>query len=237
MRIVLISDLHGNEIALEAVLRDAQRIGYDALFCLGDVATLGPRPHAVLARLRDLGCRTVLGNHDEFMLDAALIHTYSEVPMIVSSVETTRETLTHDELELIRGFERTIELDGLLLHHGTPRSNMEDLLATTAADDIDPMLEGRDALVFAGGHTHVQMVVQHRGRLLVNPGSVGMPFREYAFGGPPIVLPHAEYAIVELGTGHASVTLRRVDLERRALASQLDGWDDPLADSLRAFYS
>ena len=49
----------------------------------------------------------------------------------------------------------------------------------------------------AGGHTHLQMVRQHRGTLLVNPGSLGLPFESYAQGGPPKILPHAEYAIVE----------------------------------------
>src|SRR5262245_47349983 len=81
---------------------------FDALFCLGDVATLGPRPTDVLARLKDLRCRNVMGNHDEFMLDPALIRSYSESSLILSSVEATRDALSEGDVAFIRTFERTI---------------------------------------------------------------------------------------------------------------------------------
>lgn len=236
VRIALISDLHANELALDAVLADAMRAGYDQLVCLGDVATLGPRPVAVLARLRELGCACILGNHDEFMLDAALIESYSESPLIVSSVAATRAALTTDELAFIRTFQRTLALGDVLLYHGTPRSNMEDLLATTPPERVDEMLSGNRAAVLAGGHTHLQMLRQHHGMLIVNTGSVGMPFREYASGGPPVILVHAEYAIVDVHAGNVSVDLRRVALDSSALAAQLDGWVNPLSASLRAMY-
>ncbi len=237
MRVALISDLHANAIALEAVLSDAARAGYDELICLGDVATLGPRPAEVLARLKDLRCRNIMGNHDEFMLDPALIHSYSESSLIVSSVEATRLALSEDDLAFIRTFERTISLGDLFLFHGTPRSNMEDLIVTTPADRVDEMLAGHHARVLAGGHTHLQMLRQHRGMLIVNSGSLGMPFREYAAGGPPPIMPVAEYAIVELHGANVSVDLRRVSLDPTALASQVDGWDNPLARPLKASYA
>jgi predicted phosphodiesterase len=237
MRIALVSDLHANELALDAVLADAHRAGYDELVCLGDVATLGPRPDGVLARLRDLGCRCILGNHDEFMLDPALLHSYSESAVVVASVDATREALSAEALAFIRTFERTLTLGDALLYHGTPRSNMEDLLATTPPDRVDEMLAGQRALVFAGGHTHLQMLRQHHGTLIANAGSLGMPFREYASGGPPVILAHAEYAIIDLRPAGVGVDLRRVALEPHALASQIDGWDNPLAPSLRAMYA
>jgi hypothetical protein len=171
------------------------------------------------------------------MLDPALIHSYSESALIVSSVDATREALPSDACNFLRTFERTIALEDLFLFHGTPRSNMEDLLATTPPDRVDEMLDGTRSLVMAGGHTHVQMLRQHRGMLLVNTGSLGMPFREHASGGPPVILPHAEYAIVDVRSEGASVDLRRVALEARALASQVDGWDNPLAAPLRASYT
>src|SRR6185436_15695603 len=117
MRLALISDLHGNELALDAVLTDARRAGYDRLVCLGDVATLGPRPHTVLARLQDLRCSCLLGNHDEFMLDAALVRSYTEFPLVVSSVDATREALSTGELGFIETFERSLALDDILLYH------------------------------------------------------------------------------------------------------------------------
>ena len=237
MRLLLVSDLHGNELALDAVLADGLTAGFDQLICLGDVATLGPRPSAVLGRLRELGCPCILGNHDEFMLDAPLVRSYSEFPVIVSSVDATREALSADELAFIGTFQRTLTLGDVFLYHGTPRSNMEDLLATTPPERVDEMLDGKRAVVLAGGHTHVQMMRQHKGMLLVNPGSLGLPFREYASGGPPVILPFAEYAIVDARADGVSVDLRRVALDRKALAAQVDGWDNPLAASLRTSYA
>ena len=237
MRLALISDLHGNELAFDAVLADARRAGFDRLVCLGDVCTLGPRPSAVLGRLKELGCDCLLGNHDEFMLEPKLVETYSPIPLLVSSVNGTREALSSAELDFIRTFPRTLELDEVFLFHGTPRSNMEDLLASTPDAAVDEMLGGRKALVFAGGHTHLQMLRQHHGMLIVNTGSLGAPFREFANHGPPVIMAHAEYAIVEVKAGCASVDLRRVALGRASLKQQVDGWDNPLAASLKQMYS
>ena len=107
----------------------------------------------------------------------------------------------------------------------------------TAPDELDRLLDGERATVLAGGHTHIQMLRQHRGMLLVNPGSVGMPFKEYASGGPPTILAHAEYAVVSADGGRVEVSLRRVELDKAALLSQLDGCDLPLATGLRLAYA
>src|ERR1041384_6523454 len=117
MRLALISDLHANELALDAVLADVQTAGFDQLVCLGDVATLGPRPSAVLARLRALGCPCIMGNHDAFMLDPPLGRAYTEFPLVVASVDATRAALSAGELEFIAGFQRTLRLEGVLLYH------------------------------------------------------------------------------------------------------------------------
>jgi putative phosphoesterase len=235
MRTALISDLHGNAVALEAVLRDIGRVGVDQLVCLGDVATLGPAPGAVIATLARLGCPCVLGNHDAFLLDPDLIHSYkaaTEAPVIVAAVDACRADLGSAELDFLRTFRPTLEIDmdgaTLSLFHGSPRSHMEDLLATTPADDVDQALGGRRATVMAGGHTHIQMLRQHRGTLLVNPGSLGLPFETYVAGGPPRVLAHAEYATVESVRGAVAVTLHRVPLDRGELVAAVGGWDNPL---------
>ena len=246
MRVALISDLHGNEIALDAALADVARAGADRVVCLGDVATLGTQPGAVLARLRDLGCTCILGNHDDFLLQPALIHTYTEAPIIVAAVEWCRAQLSAEDLAFVGGFVPglVIELDGgavLDLFHGSPRSHMEDLLATTPPEALDEALAGHAVTprtVLAGGHTHIQMLRQHRGALLVNPGSVGAAFREYVFGGTPTLLPHAEYAIVESSPrGDVAVHLRRVALDPRALQEDAAASKNPLGPFLARQYA
>jgi putative phosphoesterase len=242
MRVALISDLHANIVSLEAVLADARESGVDQIVCLGDVATLGPRPTEIMAMLRDLGCACILGNHDEFLLDPELIRTYSEVPVVVDSVDWCRAELSAADLDFVRTFRRTLEipLEGdatFFLFHGTVRSNMEDLLANTSPGRVDEMLAGRHATVLAGGHTHLQMMRQHRGMLIVNPGSVGLPFKQYMAGGPPELLPDAEYAVVESSRRGVSVTLRRVPVDKAALRTALDGTALPLLPMLRAQYA
>ena len=242
MRVALISDLHANEPALDAVLRDARDAGVDQVVCLGDVATLGPRPVEILGRLRDLGCPCILGNHDEFLLDPTLLRRYTEAAVVVESVEWCTSRLSSSDLDFVRGFQRSLQLplEGgatLFAFHGSARSNMENLLATTPAEKVDEMLDGRSATVLAGGHTHLQMLRQHRGMWIANPGSVGLPFREYAFGGAPALLADAEYAIVEATRAGVGVTLRRVPVDKAAWRGSVASSDLPLAPTLRAHYA
>jgi putative phosphoesterase len=240
VRVALISDLHGNELALDAVLEDARRLGADRIISLGDVATLGPRPGAVLGRLRDLGCPCIMGNHDEFLLDPELIRRYTEAPVIVDAVDWCRAELPASDLDFVRSFVPTLEVPleagTMFLFHGSPRSHMEDLLAETPPERVDEMLAGRRATVMAGGHTHIQMLRQHRGILLVNPGSLGMPFKEYVGGQAPTVLPYAEYALVDSDAGGVSVLLRRVALSKAALQDAVRNSSMPLARALLAHY-
>jgi len=242
MRVALISDLHGNEFALNAVLADIARTGVDQIVCLGDVVTLGPRPREVLGRLAELDCICVLGNHDEFMLDERLVRAYSEVPVIVDAVVWCRAELSPADLKFIASFWRRFELSlnesgNLLLFHGTPESNTTDLLATTPAERVDELLGGRHATVMAGGHTHVQMLRQHRGTLLVNPGSVGLAFKEHAAGKEPILLPHAEYAVIEAVNGDVAVSLRRVSLDKSELREAAGAVLHPLKSWMMQMYA
>ena len=243
MKVALVSDLHGNAVALDAVLADAERAAVDRVVCLGDVATLGPCPHEVLARLSALGCACIVGNHDAFLLDAALIRSYTETPIVVEAVDWCRAQLSAQELDFVRTFvpELTVELDGgatLFCYHGTPRSHMEDLPPSAGPAEVERLLDGRAATVMAGGHTHLAMLRQHRGSLVVNPGSVGMPFLEAPAAGPPTILPHAEYAIVDAAAdGGIEVRLKRVALDRRALREQAAACDFPLRDWLVAQYA
>jgi len=242
MRVALISDLHGSEYALNAVLADIARTGVDQIVCLGDAVTLGPRPREVLGRLVELGCICILGNHDEFMLDEGLIRTYSEVPIVIEAVDWCRAQLSDADLKFIASFSRGCELKlnnsgSLLLFHGTPDSNTTDLLATTPADRVDELLAGRRATVMAGGHTHVQMLRQHRGTLLVNPGSVGLAFKEYAAGQAPVLMAHAEYAVVEGVDGDIAVSLRRVPLDKAELREAANAVAHPMRAWMTQMYA
>jgi len=241
MRVALISDIHGNKVALDAVMADIADNRCDQVVCLGDVATLGPDPRGVIDVLKRAGCPCILGNHDAFMLDEQLIHTYTEAPVVVEAVQWCRNQLEPEDFAFLEGFVDGLTLDlgngqTLQLFHGTPTSHMIDLLATTAPDELDGMLDGHRATVMAGGHTHIQMLRQHKGILLVNPGSVGQPFHEYVFGAVPRLMGHAEYAIIEGVDDTVNVNLRRVSVDRAAAVAAVEPTDHPLRDSLMDQY-
>jgi predicted phosphodiesterase len=191
----------------------------------------------VIETLERLGCICIEGNHDAFLFDAQLMNTYREPPIVIDAVNWCRDRLSSAELAFVKTFKSAMEipLEGnctLLVFHGSPRSYMEDLLATTSPEDLDAALNGATSAVLAGGHTHVQMMRQHRGMLLVNPGSVGLPFKQYVSGKEPSLLKHSEYAIVESSRGALSVHLRRVHVDFHEACDHARESDNPLAPGL-----
>ena len=218
MRIALISDLHANLVALDAVLADAAAADAGRVICLGDIVSLGPEPRETLARLRERGIPCVQGNHDPLAPN----------PPCLAELEAWCEAcLTADERAWLRALPSRIEiaLDAtttLLCVHGSPRSFDEQVLAETTNADLETMLTGHEATITVCGHTHVQLLRRVRDRLIVNVGSVGMPFEEAYHGeGEPRVLPWAEYAIVSFENGRLSVDLRRVPFEFAAYAERV----------------
>lgn len=240
MRVVLVSDIHGNYLALAAVLQDARVTDADVVACLGDTATLGPQPREVLRTLRELGGPCIMGNHDAFLLEPELVSQYTQAPVIREAIDWCRAQLSADELAFIAGFEPHRELSlgagarsgqsalSMLLFHGSPDSHTRDLLATTPDAELALQLGTRRANVMAGGHTHIQLLRQHGGSWLVNPGSVGMPFRSYVAGARPEIMPYAEYALVHSTGVTCSVELKRVHLGQRALRTAVEHWHDAL---------
>jgi predicted phosphodiesterase len=105
----------------------------------------------------------------------------------------------------------------LVFFHGSPRDYLENILATTPANEVDEMLDGQTSLVMAGGHTHIQMLRQHKGNLIVNPGSVGFPFKEFVGDCPPEIMAHAEYAIVTMEQNQVDVSSGGFHLVKKRL--------------------
>jgi predicted phosphodiesterase len=222
-------------------LRSIHALGADEIVCLGDVATLGVAPGEVVDTLQDLGCACIMGNHDEYVLDRELIRTHTSDAIIIEAIDWCRDQLSSDQVGFLRGFREGVELSlvgeqRLKLFHGSPASNMVDLLAETSADVFDQQLGPDRAVVMAGGHTHVQMLRQHRGILVVNPGSVGAAFLEPIHAGPPTIMSHAEYASVEVRGDEVGVTLHRVPLDRAALARAARDTTHPMRAQLVAAY-
>src|SRR5687768_18537155 len=112
MRIAIISDIHGNCVALDAVLNDINRTDVDQIICLGDAVQGGPQPAAVAARLRELGCPVVLGNADAWLLsgeDSGAEAIDAEQQQRMDAVRAwTLQQLGPADQAFIAGFQATV---------------------------------------------------------------------------------------------------------------------------------
>ena len=211
MRIGLISDIHGNRLALDAVLAELEKEGVDQIVCLGDVA-VGPQPAEAIARVRELGCPVVMGNWDAAFLGEMPKPHDKVSEMLVEIGDWWAALLSPADREFMESFEPRIELSlgGLdcLCFHGSPHSYDDWIFATTSDEELRRMLDGFQQPVLVGGHTHIQMIRRYDESVIVNPGSVGLPFREW--WPRPIRISHwAEYGVIGGENGRLSLDLRR----------------------------
>jgi putative phosphoesterase len=200
MRFAILSDIHGNVVALEAVLADLASRGADVVVNLGDCATGPLWPRETMDLLASLALPTVRGNHDRWLTDG---DAHASTPIVA----LTRSQLTDAQLEVLGGLPPTLRLaEDILLVHGTPDSDTDYLLeelvdgrlALARPETIGKRLGTARATLVLCGHSHHQHVAQAAGDVTVlNPGSVGEP--RYAGNLNPRVAeagsPHARYAI------------------------------------------
>jgi predicted phosphodiesterase len=222
MRLALIADIHGNLPSLEAVLDDVDREGVNEIVCLGDVA-LGPLPVETVERLRAVGCPVVMGNWDAWFFQP-MPTLDGDLGRVLGDLRNwSGAQLSEEDRRYVLAFEATVEVPlgagaTLLGFHGSPRSFQDMILATTPDAEIEQMLDGRQALVLAGGHTHFQLFRRFEESAIVNPGSVGLPFRRGHAGVMPIS-PWAEYGIVDYENGRLGIELRRTPYDVESFLS------------------
>jgi predicted phosphodiesterase len=205
----LVSDIHGNDRALGAVVAELARLRVEEVVCLGDAVQGGSQPGEVLDRLASLGWPVILGKADDFLLEVPAGPPETFTAAQLERREWTLAQLEPRHLEQIRSFVPTLQVElegGLTLRafHGSPTSYDDVLLPETTDEQAERLYGGSGVDLLAGGHTHVQWTRTIDGALYVNPGSVGAAADRYE---PHAQLqPFAEYAIVTGG----SVEFRRV---------------------------
>jgi predicted phosphodiesterase len=210
MLVAVLSDIHSNLRALDAVLGSLGAV--DAIWHLGDVVGYGPEPDAVVARLREIGAVGVKGNHDDAVCGGESIEDFN--PDARTAAEWTRARAKWTTLAYLEALPESLTPPGtgFTLVHGSPRGPIwEYLTSTQAARENLALFETRYCLV---GHTHVPLVFrERRGRVeaivvdpesrlrlderraFLNPGSVGQP-RD----GDPT----ASYLILDTAAGRAT---------------------------------
>ncbi len=230
MRFAVLSDVHGNRLALEAVLEDVDLHSVDAVLCLGDHVSGPLDPAGAADRLMQISGPIIAGNHDRWVL----ANDENERDRID---RFARSRLTGAHLDWLTAMPATALFNGeVFMCHGTPASDTEVWLdnfwhdrKTTLPSEASIVghAEGIQCPIILCGHTHIARSVRLRdGRLIINPGSVGL---QLVHGSPD-----ARYAIVERRNGKWSTSIRVVEYDHHGAARQaqdngFDQWGPALS--------
>jgi len=189
---LIVSDIHANREALDAVVADAAG-RYDQILCLGDVVGYGAEPNYTVDWVRSHAAAAIRGNHDRMCADHEPLEDYN--PAAQRSTQWTRTALTPESIDYLRGLARgPLRTHGFDLVHGSPLDEDEYLIHP---GDLAPQRAALDSRVTFFGHTHVQggfliarggarrlfpgwsednfLVIEPDHHYLLNPGSVGQP--------------------------------------------------------------
>ncbi len=240
MRIALVSDIHGNLPALEAVVQDIRRRGADVVVNLGDSLSGPLMPRETAQFLRMQNWIHLAGNHERQLLAPAT----GEMGL---SDAFARSQLGDEDLAWVASLRPTCSnLPGILFCHGTPDSDLDYLLETVypsglravTAGELEQRLNGVESSLIACGHSHLPRAIRTaRGQWVINPGSVGLPAYEddlpylhRAETGSP----DARYALVENPEGAwitnlVSVPYDHGSMSRLAMARSRPDWARALA--------
>lgn len=176
MKLLIISDIHGNLDALNAILEKAKGIGYDKLICLGDLVGYGPTPNEIVEWAIDeseKGSIFLKGNHDKDIAGDGDLSWYN--PNAAEAITIHRKLVTPQNKEFLKSLPYQLKDDGLNLHfvHGAPRIWDEYILDSFDAKINFPHVFGELCFV---GHTHIPIVWKDNDQpKIVNVGSVGQP--------------------------------------------------------------
>ena len=232
MRIAVISDVHGNLLALDAVLQDIATRAVDLTVNLGDLLSVALQPRETADRLMGLDLPTISGNHERQVL------TLPRAQMGRCD-RLTFDTITEPQREWLSGLPETLELaPGVMAFHGSPTDDLMYLLETVEPTGLrsatdEEVLERLGGFaswpLLLCGHTHLPRA-RHlpTGALVVNPGSVGWPAYDDDKPYPHVVeagSPHARYAVVDDVSGSWTAELLAVDYDWEAAAGMADRQD------------
>ena len=239
MKIAVISDIHGNMEAIDAVMADIQQKGCEKIFVLGDYAMAGPEPDYAVQyfknRIDNSDFTMIQGNTDLMIADYSeeLYNSLKEkAPVMAEALKSDVGMLNPSAKKFLKELpiQKEVEAEGVrfLLVHGSPRRNNEDILPDTPMEEVENMLENVDADVILCGHTHIPCGFQTRTKkTVVNAGSIGRTFfvRDNE-------IPKACYLTIDVQNGKCLYEHHFVDYNREQAAKKLAVRDFTGADKL-----
>lgn len=215
MRIALFGDIHSNYYALEAVLQDMALRGVDRMICLGDITLKGPQPKECVDRVRDQGCTVLLGNadgcyHPDFHPNRFPAQNQSQVA-VRADFERHWNSLSEADRQWLQSFplavSETFEGVKMDFFHASPTHNYVLVMPWAGSDELAAQRLSPDTQVSAFGHCHRAFVRHARGCVVVNAGSVGLPY-----DGDP----RPSYALIDVDRGVSMAAIVRVPYDAEA---------------------
>ncbi|HSJ88139.1 MAG TPA: metallophosphoesterase family protein [Anaerolineales bacterium] len=245
MRVAVVSDMHGNDLAFEAVEGDIEKQKVDQIVCLGDAIQGGAQPAAVVQRLRRLGCPVVMGNADAWLLtgeETADEGIPSERLRKMGEIRLwSLSQLTDEDRAFISGFQPTVTIQlenelSLLCFHGSPASFDDVILPAAPQEDFQKFLGLYKDHILTGGHTHAQQIRRNGKYFFFNPGSVGFAYSHNQPDEQFFADPWAEYAILTVQNGQIGLGFRRIPFDAQELIRIYRESGRPFAEDAIAQY-
>ena len=213
MKIAVISDIHANLLALNEVLKDIQMEECDKIYCLGDLMLAGPQPKETIDFIMKQDWKIVQGNTDEIITNygpEVIQMMKDNFPVMGAALDNDMNDVTVDVYDFLKGLPKQIEeeIEGvkILMVHGSPRKNNENIFPEMHIEQVEEMIANTGADLILCGHTHKPCGYQTSTRqTVVNVGSVGRPMTP---------TPYACYAVIEINNGTFAVKHKFVDYNR-----------------------
>ncbi len=231
MRAAVISDIHANFIALQEVMKDIEREGCEKIFCLGDLILAGPQPRMTIDFVKDQNWTIIQGNTDKLISDFGpeVIEMMKEkYPIMANAIVDDMFYVEEERRNFLNNLPPQLELEiegvRVLLVHGSPRANNEDILPERPIEEIEEIIKGVDADLILCGHTHVPCGYQTNNKqTVVNVGSVGRPMTP---------TPLACYAVIDFENGMFNIRHKFVDYDKETAADLIRARNFDGADKL-----
>jgi len=248
MKIIVLSDVHGNCLALETVLEDVKKAGYDHIVCNGDMIQSGAQPHETVQLLREMKCSIVMGNSDAWLMtgvetDAHLIAEERRKKLDIVRAWSLSK-LNEEDRAFINAFQPTVTVElghgrNLLAFHGSPTSFDQFLLPSTPEDEFQEILKPYADSILTGGHMHLQYTRRLRDsqNFFFNPGSVGVAYNHEQSNPNGLLDPWAEYAVLTVDGIRVSLEFRRILLNMEKMAGIYRQSDRPFANEAMSQYT
>lgn len=217
MKIAFISDIHGNAIALDAVLQDIENQGIDKIYVLGDICYRGPEPKRSLDLIRSLHTDVIKGNADEWVVRGVREGEVADKVLELMNLERQWivEQLEPSDIDYLESLPAqlnlTIEDVEISAFHATPTSLFDIVLPNADDNQIETsLMQAQNAQVFVYAHIHKPYIRYLNGKVIINIGSVGLPFDGLA---------KASYGLVEVEDGHIKTSIRRVNYDLESVVA------------------